>query len=495
MRTIARIHWLGMNHFSGETNATQLLAVLKLPQTQRLERQTLDKLSLAPWPLLHRSPDTNAAALLQPLLNDAVSNESCLQIQCATNQPGELVFAIRLDDQRAALWQTNLARVLESLTGIQPVPAADNRSGWSLQKHHVPNLIELVRVGGWTLIGAAEATNSLLDELATRIEHGQAPLATENTNAWLVADLDLPQVSSALALGWNLPQDTPEISLTVTRDGAALLAQGSADFPEPLAPDLKPWIVPTNLIDEKLSSFTLVRGFQAELASSEVWTNLQIGPPPDQACFWGVWGIPTQSYFTAPLPDASNAVERLTDLVLQDQRRWFGTNGLARFERSTKFNRLDWKGLPYMSPFLRSITVSNDNFVYGGGFPAPQIQPLSLGSVQAALSRTNLVYHDWEMTGQRIDQWIFMGQFARLAFHKAQLPPGSAGLLWLQAIAPKLGVSVTDITQTGPNQLSFTRKSDLGFTGIELNLLADWLESPQFPLGLHTFAAPPPTGP
>ena len=54
-------------------------------------------------------------------------------------------------------------------------------------------------------------------------------------------------------------------------------------------------------------------------------------------------------------------------------------------------------------------------------------------------------------------------------------------LLWLTAIAPRLGATVTDITQTGPNQLSFTRQSGIGFTAIELNLLADWLESPQIP--------------
>jgi len=39
--------------------------------------------------------------------------------------------------------------------------------------------------------------------------------------------------------------------------------------------------------------------------------------------------------------------------------------------------------------------------------------------------------------------------------------------------------------------LTFARKSTLGFTALELHLLADWLESPRFPHGLHTFPAPP----
>ena len=202
-----------------------------------------------------------------------------------------------------------------------------------------------------------------------------------------------------------------------------------------------------------------------------------------------------ESYFTAPLPEASNEVDRLTEWVLQNQHRWFATDSPALFGSSKTFNGLEWKGPPFMWPFLRSLTVSNQSFVYGGGFPSPTASPLSLKTLEATLSRTNLVYHDWEMTGPRIEQWIYMGQFIRLVSHKSQLPSGSPGLLWLRAIAPKLGESVTDITQTGPNQLSFTRNSTIGFTGIELNLLADWLESPQFPCGLHTFRASPPAQP
>ncbi len=530
MRTIARIHWLGMRHLAGETNAAQLMAIWKLSESQHLQRQTLDKLSLAPWPLLHRSVDTNAAALMRPLLDDLVADESCLEIRQTSNQPGELVFAIRLNDRRAALWQTNLARVLESLTDIRPVSAPPGHYGWSLKKHHDPNFLELTRVGDWTIFGAAQNHNGLVGDVLTRIRRGQVPLVAGTTNDWFTADLDLARLAAVFSLSarvaggegqtprpWERERvaegrvrvegktlfDAGEVGsknifalnhfyLAVTGDGANILEQGRADFPEPLALDLKPWNIPADLIDEHLSSFTLIRGFQPWVASLKAWNNLQIGPPPNQAYFFGVWGIPAQSYFAAPLPGASNEVDRFADWVLQNQHRWFPTNNLAKFERSASSNGLEWKGLPYMSPFLRSIAVSNQNFIYGGGFPNPPIQPLSLNTVQAALNRTNLVYHDWEMTGARTEQWIYMGQFARLVSHKAQLPPQSASLLWLEAIPPKLGASVTDITQTGPNQLSFTRKSTIGLTGIELNLLADWLESPQFPYGLHTFLAPPP---
>jgi hypothetical protein len=498
--TLARIQWLGLKQLSSEPNVAHLMAIWNLPQSRRLEQQTLDKLSLAPWRLLHRSVDTNAAALLRPLLDDVMANESCLEIRQATNQPEELVLAIRLDDQRAALWQTNLAAVLESLTGIPPVPAPRHRYGWSLKKHHAPNLIQMTRANGWTILGAAEDHNGLLGELLK----SQAPFLARNTNDWLAADLDPVRLAAVFSLsartaggegrgevGSKNISTLNHFHLAVTGDGANVLVHGTADFPRPLALDLRPWNIPTNLIDEPLSSFTLIRGFKPWLESLDAWTNLQIGPSPDQLCCWALRGFPMQSYFAAPLADASNAVDRLTDWVLQKEKVWFATNTLARFERSKTFNGLDWKGAPFMTPFLRSITVSNQNFVYGGGLVSPTASPMSLNALQATLNRTDLVYHDSEATGMRIDQWLYISQFARYVLLKDQLPPDSAGVLWLKAISPKLGDSVTEITQTGPNQLSFTRQSDIGFTALELNLLADWLESPQFPYGLHSLLTPP----
>lgn len=64
-------------------------------------------------------------------------------------------------------------------------------------------------------------------------------------------------------------------------------------------------------------------------------------------------------------------------------------------------------------------------------------------------------------------------------------------MAWLTNAAPRLGDCVTVVTRTGPAQLTLARKSTVGFTALELHLLADWLESPLFPHGLNTFEGPP----
>jgi hypothetical protein len=108
------------------------------------------------------------------------------------------------------------------------------------------------------------------------------------------------------------------------------------------------------------------------------------------------------------------------------------------------------------------------------------------------MTRPNLVYYDWEITQAKLAHWVFFGQTARLVFQLPQMPPESAAFAFLLAAAPKLGNTGTEIIQDGPARLSFVRNSHSGFTGAELHLLADWLESPAFPHGLHSSLAPRP---
>ena len=66
---------------------------------------------------------------------------------------------------------------------------------------------------------------------------------------------------------------------------------------------------------------------------------------------------------------------------------------------------------------------------------------------------------------------------------------------FLKKSAPLQERTTTFLTRTGPAQLGVERYSTTGFNALELHLLADWLESPQFPRGSHTALAPPPPAP
>lgn len=492
--TVASIHWLGKKQLSAETNASVLMAIWRLPESVKLESQTLDKFSRAPWRLLDRDLDTNAAAMLRPLLNDLLQSESYVEIRQAGNLPGELDVAVRLDNEHAGIWETNLASAVESLAGAGPAVVPGTPHGWSLTSTNPgAATVAHARNGDWTLVGFARGRNPALDAFAKRIEANTA--APPATNYWLTASIDPARTLSALSSGSTPPAGWPHVAMDVIGDGTNSFIHANLTFPTALQMDLEPWKTPIPLIDWTIMSFTSVRGLKPWLENWPVWTNLDLGPAPNQASFWGLRGLPMMTYFTVPMPDASNVMVRLTDEVLEKGAPWFATNSLARFARSDAFHGLQWRGSGYMEPFVRSLSFNGSQYVFGGFFSN---SPSWIVSTQLfdVLRTTNLVYYDWETSGLRTEQWLYLGQLIRFVSLKPQLPFNSASMRWLRALGDKLGESVTRITQTGPAELEFTRRSSIGFTGFELQLLADWLESPDFPVGLHTFrAAPTPQAP
>ena len=550
---VARVHWIGMKRLATEANAASFMRVWSLPETAKLEAQTLDKLAFAlvtsnrssvisnqsavagsqSQLIGYQSPITNyqslvtshpIAALLRPLLDDLVTEESCLEVRQATNGPGTLALALRLDAQRAALWQTNLATAIDSTIGTHPTPTTN---GWQVlvqspkSKVQSPESvvsnqwsIALTRSGEWTLLALAPASicspSNLLYQVSTNLlsttssslsnalrldpttRRLRSVPGSPTTNFWLEANGDLGRVASALSFGSDLPEDLPTLSLEVTGNGKDVLTSGRLNFPKPLRLEMEPWNIPTNLVHDPLDSFTAIRGIQPWLASLKAWNDLQVGAPPKQLFFWAQPAtLPFMTYCAAPLPDASNRVYGVTERLLQECNSWITNNTVGRLERSTNDTSFGWLGVPFMIPFLRSAADGGSGFAFGGLFAYPFTNQPPPGLLfQQVTARTNLVYYDWELTAPRVNDWIHIGQLLRLLFGKASLPPDSASMAWLNAAKTNLTNSVTGVGATGPAQLTFARVSTIGLTALEMHLLADWLESPQFPRGLNTFVGP-----
>lgn len=501
MNAVARIHWLGMKNISVDRNAIGLMQVWNLPEGTNLERQTLSRLCEAPWRFLRGQTNPASTNLLQPLLQDLVDEESYVEIDQpsdATNRSGEMVLAIRLNEQRAAAWQTNVAEALESLTGIRPTNSS-TPGGWVLHKHHAPNLIECSRAGEWVVLGAGWDHNALMEKTLARISQEHRPFPAPSQTSWLEADFSPSRVATALGIAGNFPTNLPNVFLVLRGESQNVRMHAELTFPKPLELDLQRWQVPTNLIGEPLLSFMAVRGIQSRLASLPAWNNLQIGPPPNQLYVWSTPGFPVNTFMAAPMADASNRVSQISDFVLKNQQSWFSTNHrLAVFQRSRSFNGLEWAGAPYVKPFLQSTSDGSGQFAFGGFFrPAVSTAnaPLSADLLSGLFARTNLVLYDREHTDSRVQEWLYIGQFIRLIVERPQLPSDSAGLKWLKASDGKiLGDSLTEVTQLAPDRLAIDRSSDVGLTGIELQVLADWLESSDFPLSLHSLQSskPPP---
>lgn len=511
---IAKMHWLGKKQIAQQTNAAQLMTIWSLPLAMRLEGQTLDKLALSPWGL--PQPATNShfqitnyqallsgpSALLRPLLQDLVEDESYLEARGATNQPTELVLAVKLEDARAALWSTNLALILESLGGSRLSAAQTNSGGWQIQitnrfflaPNQASSQIQLVRAGNWTFLGLNSASNELLGEMQGRLTKRQFPTETVSTNAWLSVDLDLERMKDLLPTEKPFGLDWPRVTMVWSGYEGNVRTRGELVFDKPLNLQLHPWQVPTNLIRGPLVSITVFQGFGSWLAVQPWVQTHQIQGLPNQLFCWALKPSPALSFWTMRMPGAGTNLERLAPQILPDINAWLTNHSRPPAEFDREHCALTWEPLPLAVPTIRAVRESDGEYlVFGMSRSAPKTpEGVPAELLERLGSRTNLVYYNWEMTEARLYHWLFLGQTGRFLADYPQIPPYSATIGFLTNSASKLTAAVTEIAQVGPGQLSVARRSSLGLTSAEMQLLADWLESPTFPHGLYTFVTPKP---
>jgi hypothetical protein len=474
---IAQVHFAGAEQISADTNAVAFANLWCSPEAQALRNQTLGKLSHAPGEWLKSKILPGAgdeAAQLRPLLDDLLSAEWFLQIRDAASGSPEFALAIRLNAARAQLWSANLAAVLQKWTGVSA--AQDQSGGWELKKNLPPNLIRFVRAGDWVVFGGGQDKLPLSDDLVRRILADQRPAPVEKGD-WLAADLDWPRL--ARWFPWLKVVDLPETRwLAVGRNGNLHLA-GKLIFPQPLALTLEKWRMPMDAIHEPLVSFTAARGIAPWLEKQKWAQPYEITPVPNQMFVWAIGQLPLQTFAAVPVPDGKKALKEL------EQKLSANTNWQSHFTMPVTMvmtnNQISWRGMPFIAPNLRALHEPAGDFLFAEVFPnSPKSKPLP-PELLAQFDRNNLVYYDWEITGERLKLLPQLTQLSLMLTRHRQLDALSASEKWLNRIGPALGVAVTEVTQTAPNELSFTRKAPGGLTAFELIALANWLEATNFP--------------
>ena len=533
--TVARFHWLGKAQLASDTNATHFLSIWNLPETARLEKQTLDKVatalalslsasnaerpiaaqpsSLAPRPLPTPPPTvaplSPAASMLRPLLADLVQEESYFEIGAATNQPGELLLAVRLSPERARFWETNLSSALDRLTGR--FPGTNSARVWTLATPNphaftgsatnagivAPRSIRLDRAGDWTVLDLTRGTNAVMSQVLARIHHDGTPFAKPGTtNFWIDTTFDLSGISRLLSLSLPLPANWPLVKMTVNGEDENVRTRGELDFPQALSLELTPWNIPTNLIHDPLIGFSAIRGIGPLLQSLPVWKDLKLSSAPDQIYTWAQGGMPVLEYVAAQWHGADKVVAQICKTLPELVNPWLKSKTMGYLTNSSAFNGVVWEGAPFISPQTRAVADENGEFVMAGLIPLVNTnQPPPEELLRQVVENPKWVFYDWEITGPRLTQALYITQLARLIAKTSQLPPESASLEWLKAAAPKLANCVTVATAGGARQVSFTRRSSCGLGSLELQLLADWLESPTFPIGIHSLVVPAPSSP
>jgi len=482
---IARVHFAGAGQVSADTNAAAFTKLWCSPEALALRSQTLNKLSRAPyaWFKAKIAPGAgDGANQLRPLLDDLSTAEWFLQVRDGANGSPEYALAIRLDAARAQLWQANLESVIEAWTGM---PVEKTPNGWTLKKHVPPDLIRFVRTGDWVVFGLGQDGLPAGDELVRRVTAEKRPAPAEK-NVWLSADVNWPRLARWFP-SIN-PFDLPETQLQLIGRDKILRLDGKLVFPQPLGLTLEKWRVPGDTIHDPLISFTALRGIAPWLEKQQWAQPYDLSPAPNQMFVWALADVPLQTFAAVPVPDGKRALREL-DQKMSASTGWQNQLTIPLTMTLTN-NQISWSGLPFVAPNVQAVHESAGDFLLAGFFPnSPRSRPLP-PDLFAQLNQPNLVYYDWELTGERLKMLPQLTQLALMVTRHQQLDVQSAANKWLAAIGPTLGNTATEITQTAPNELSFKRSAPGGLTAIELTALASWLEAPNFP-GCDLHLAPP----
>lgn len=485
-KTLARLHWLGKQRISADTNAAYFLSLWNLPETIRLQNQTLDKLAAKFGAGNAAGTATNAQlqvtnSLLRPLLDDLVEAESVVEIRQAPGEQLEAALAVKLAEDRAQLWRSNLL----CLDGVQ-----------SLALTSGTNCLGVLAKNGWLCVSAPGSSSLASNLLAAAAEPGassQAGTNMQTTNYWLEADLDAQWLMQVAGVKFSLPTGWPRVRLTSAGEGEYVRTRAQFDFPKSLDLQLEPWNIPTNLIREPLISLTALQGVQPWLAGLKLVKELQVSPVPNQFFLWALSTASVQTFGAAPLSNAIAQMDRVGAEVEARVNAFLTNVATGKAEFSLTNHGVGWVPVPLLTPVMQALSTPDGEVLCGrlGSIRPPPGKTAPPELLSRITDSTNLVCYDWEITQSRVEHWILLSQSFRLAFKRAQLPPASAAMEWLQAIAPKLGNTVTEVYTAGKSGLRLVRKSHCGLTGFELHLLADWLESPRFPESTYTLLAPP----
>jgi hypothetical protein len=472
---IARIHFSGAEKISADADSAAFTNFFCCAEARVLESQTLDKLSRAPAMWFKDKLPAGAgdgAAQLRPLLDDLLKSEWVFEMRDTSTGSPEYALAVRLNSERAQAWQGNLQGLLESWTKIaaQKVPG-----GWELQKHQPPNLFRFQRSGDWVVIDCGE--NELLLDGAILGPFLKTRIAAPETN-WLTADLDWPRLARWFPVLARF--DFAKIQMQVIGRGGDLHLSGKIISPQPFGLTLDKWRLPTNTIHQPFVSFTAVRGIAPWLQRQGWAQQFEISPVPNQVYFWALPQVAFQTFAAVPVPDANAALDQLYGRIAASHEDPQGQFFMP-LHASMANHEISWTGVPFAAPFVRALREPAGDFLFAGLFPnlprSKQLPP----ELFTALAPANLVYYNWEITAERLKLLLQPVQLAFVLSRHRQFDEQLAAAKWLNHVGPMLGNTITEVTQTAPDELTFTRNAPGGLTAVELFALAYWLESANFP--------------
>jgi hypothetical protein len=440
---VAQIHFAGGTTVFADNNYAAFAGEFSSAEFKALRTQTADKLArfFAAWfAQISGAQVAGGATSLRPLLEDLQDNEWYLE---ARNVGGKVETALAVRTGAGGRWPAGLKPYF-------PEATFEQANGWLIFR-----------------------TSANAPKIANKI----SALA----GAWLELDLNWPTLGKFFPSVRDL--NLPETRFTAKTTATDFKIDGKFFFPASLTATLEPWRVPTNTLHQPFTSLTAVRGISGWLDSQRWAADYRLNPTPNQLFVWALRGLGFQTFAAIPRTDSTEALRQASARLEAALATAKGGNEMQfplSLEHTNRQTTL--VGLPFIAPYLEAVNSSAGQFLLAAAFPntPKSISPIP-PDLFTRLAQKNLVYYHWEITAERMPTLLQLSQFTLMVSWHKQLEENSAALKWLQSIGGKLGNTVTEVFQTGADEMTFTRKAPGAFTAVELFTLANWLEADNFP--------------
>ncbi len=469
---LLRAHFAGIDNLVKRDDAKTLQAVWQLKQTQAFRDEVSAKLA-------RRFGGDNAQreATLRNLLADLGRGELFLGVAPAGGRPN-VALITAMNEERGELWTSSLRDLAKRRGGSELEQTVAGFTGWRVD-FDGGNTLGFGYADGWLLFGSGQESLSYLKSAAERIADTGRPFPAEAEN-----DLSLTVDARALPgfVRERLPNAPKLIQITSQLKKDNFYSKIVVEFDKPLPAGPPTWEIPNRTITEPLASFTAARGAGLHTARP-ILKLLGLDAANGQFFAWSQARTKFQSFFSVKVDEPKEAIAGLAKRVGNFKKP--GGNGekfIGQVVHDEKKPAITWGNVPLFAPYVTVGNSDDKGYIVGGVFPPdPVKKPIPAELLAEFTGKENLIYYNWEITGQRLEKWNLLIQFAAiLSDRREQLVNDTKGIAFLTALRPKLGNTITDAAIDG-NRLTINRKSQLGLTALELSLLTRWLDNPRFP--------------
>jgi hypothetical protein len=486
---LLRYHFGGPAGLPTGTNAAIFREIFSSPASVALRGQVADKLAATTLPFWRNDLPAGASdqsRQLSGLLEDLLREEAYVEVRGKAGQT-ETVCAVELNDQQANIWDSSLKQVVKAWKlGTPAKLSLEGYSGWEAKRQQAPNTFSFVRAGKWVLISLAQDCHGSLPDLLKAVKATGRPVPAMD-GKFVDVSVDFPGLKTWLPFAAKLP--LPAVVASMSGRGANVRTEVRFQYSGKVPWTTEPWRIPSKLVSEPMISFTAIRGIGPLVNRFTKLVETGLDPLPSQFFLWGVQNDQCRLFYAAPVnkaTDLMSGVSRRTPKFIRDSL----PDARGEFYYETNRFQLAWGNLPFIMPTVQPYREGKQDFLVGGLTLLPP-KPVAVPDALFAQlrHRTNLVYYDWELTQERMNHAKQMHQLACIINARRVPETNTASKIWFDSIRHKLGNTVTEILQTGPQELVLVRKSVLGFTAFELATLSAWLDSPGFP---YKIDLPPP---